>query len=117
MPLVDTSANVPDDQILKIELLRGILCMRYILTLWHWPGHYTLFLLILCYHDGRGRIIQIHRENDQPHIRLSRRLHLRVQKYMQIPRASLFTKWLLSKPIGNTAFYYLSHKDRLKADR
>ncbi|EHK21432.1 uncharacterized protein TRIVIDRAFT_223044 [Trichoderma virens Gv29-8] len=119
--LVDTSIDVPDDHILKSELLMGILCMRHILALRHWPGHYTLPLLILSYHDTRGRIIQMHCENGKLHIRMSRHLDLSVPKcpqdVTQIPRDGLImTKWFLSKPIGNTAFFSPPHKDSQEED-
>ncbi|KAL7946734.1 hypothetical protein V8C42DRAFT_343673 [Trichoderma barbatum] len=117
MSLIDTSRDVPDDQILKSELLMGILCMRHILTLRHWPGHYTLPLLVFSYHEGRGRIIQMHCEHDQLHIRMSRHLNFQSRGIMRVPRDGLImVKWFLSKPIGNTAFSSLPQKENHEED-
>lgn len=137
MSLMDTSTAVPDDQILKSELLMGILCMRHILTLRHWPGHHTFpvrimapsshimqltvgqyhQLLILSFHDGCGRIIQMHCEHDQLHIRVSRHLNLKSKKCTTIPKDGLImAQWLLSKPIGSTSFSSLPRKESYEED-
>ena len=73
-------------------------------------------MLVLSYHEGGGRILQIHAEHGRLFVRVSRRLDLLSSDGTVPADARLMIQWLLSKPIGNTYFSSASRSFDIRED-
>ncbi|KAF3073641.1 hypothetical protein CFAM422_004075 [Trichoderma lentiforme] len=99
---------IPDDRILRSELLLVASILRRNLALFPWLEHHTFPVLVLSFHETGARILQMHAENGYFIVRASRQLVFPTEDGSIPADGLIMLTWMLAEPMGETSFSNIS---------
>ncbi|KAK5992430.1 hypothetical protein PT974_05834 [Cladobotryum mycophilum] len=107
---------VPDDGILRSEMLLAMNILKVNLGARLNPAHYIYPVLLISFHEGGCRVLQISAQDNRVHVRVSRHLNLRSIDGTVPADAKVLLQWMLAKPLGRTSFASMQSKITVRED-